>query len=99
VAMCLAGKFNELLVACGVVCSSWSVVNLGTSLRNLLCPYGDCTRGSVVAGNRMVARTGLDSLRFLKQNVVVKEIVRARNTQKLQHDSVFYVSVFMPTTL
>lgn len=60
-AMCLAGKFNELLVACGVVCSSWSVVNLGASMRDLLCPYGDCTRGSVVAGNRMVARTGLET--------------------------------------
>ena len=55
VALCLAGAPNAL-VTCAIVCSSWSAVNLGTSQRDLLLPYGNWTVPSVRAGNRMVGR-------------------------------------------
>lgn len=58
VALCLAGEFGKVLCVCGVVCSSWSIVNLATSQRDRLTPYGDCSLPSVRAGNRMVARWG-----------------------------------------
>lgn len=55
--MILHGKWASLVATFAVVCSSFSAVNLGTSLRSLLTPYGDCTNTTVIRGNRMVSRT------------------------------------------
>ena len=56
--LCLAGRYGEALAMIGVVCSSWSVVNLHTSQRSILTPYGDMSRTGVRIGNKMVARPG-----------------------------------------
>ncbi len=58
VALCLAGEFGKVLCVLGVVCSSWSIVNIATSQRDELTPYGNCFLPSVRAGNKMVARWG-----------------------------------------
>lgn len=55
--LCLNGLVNEALFVIAVVCSSWSAVNLGTSKRDELVPYGDVTVAGVRCGNRMVGRT------------------------------------------
>ena len=56
--LCFAGRYGEALCMMGVVCSSWSVVNLHTSQRSILTPYGDVSRTGVRIGNKMVARPG-----------------------------------------
>ena len=57
-ALCLSGRVAEACFVVAVVCSTWSSVNLATSKRDLLCPYGDQRVPSVRSGNRMVARLG-----------------------------------------
>ncbi|CAK9055907.1 unnamed protein product [Durusdinium trenchii] len=57
--MILHGKWPGLITTWAVVCSSWSPVNLATSKRTELNPYGDCNNTKVIRGNRMVARTSL----------------------------------------
>lgn len=66
VALCLAGRFEALLCTIGVVCSSWSIVNLHTSQRDPLTPYGNCHLAGVRGGNRMVARTGIKPNRIYR---------------------------------
>ena len=41
----------------GVLCSTWSVVSRGSTLRNWLDAHGDLSRPCVVEGNLMVARS------------------------------------------
>ena len=55
-AMVLQGKYSELIVIIAVVCSTWSIVNLNTSQRDLLTPYGNAEVRAVAEGNRMVSR-------------------------------------------
>ena len=57
--LALNGCTELALYTIAVVCSSWSAVNLPTSQRDILTPYGDCSLAGVRCGNRMVARTGL----------------------------------------
>lgn len=52
----LSCRFERLLALVGIVCSSWVVVNAGTSQRDFLTPMGDCERRTVVSGNLMAAR-------------------------------------------
>ena len=59
IALCLQCRYQEALAVIAVVCSSWSVVNLATSQRDMLCPFGQTQLASVRSGNRMVARRGL----------------------------------------
>lgn len=40
------------------VCSSYSAVNLATSKRSILCPWGDVTVTSVRRGNKLLSRLG-----------------------------------------
>ena len=54
----LNGKVADLVAMLGIVCSSWSSVNVATSKRSWLTPYGDQTLTGVRVGNRMVARRG-----------------------------------------
>lgn len=54
--LCLSGKPSLALFIIAVVCSTWSAVNLHTSQRDILTPYGDRSRASVNGANRMVAR-------------------------------------------
>ena len=56
IVLCVAGKPEATLYVLAVVCSSWSAVNLATSKRDVLTPYGDENVTSVRTGNRMVAR-------------------------------------------
>ena len=56
VALCLCGRFAQALYIIAVVCSTWSSVNLGTSQRDILTPYGNCAVPSVNGANIMVAR-------------------------------------------
>ena len=55
--MILNGKWSELVSTWAVVCSTWSVVNLATSQRSELNPYGDCRNTKVIRGNLQVSRT------------------------------------------
>ncbi len=56
--LALNGHTPSALFVIAVVCSSWSAVNLATSQRDYLTPFGDTSLATVRAGNRMVARTG-----------------------------------------
>ena len=58
ISLCLDGTAGLALFVIAVVCSSWSVVNSGTSQRDLLTPYGQSNLNGVRAGNQMVARQG-----------------------------------------
>lgn len=64
VTLCLCGRVQEALFIIAVVCSSWSAVNLHTSQRDILTPYGDWSRPSVAGANRMVARLVIDGQWF-----------------------------------
>lgn len=70
--LCLRSCFGSSLMALGTVCSSWVVVNQGTSRRSSLIPGGDPTVLSCRKGNKMVTRTVL--IRF---SLISKEAVRA----------------------
>lgn len=52
----LRGKPNDLLVVMGILCSTWTIVNAGTSGRDVLCPMGRVEYESVSSANLMVAR-------------------------------------------
>ena len=54
--LCLCGRPAEAAFVIAVVCSSWSAVNLATSKRSVLTPFGDQSLTSVRSANRMVAR-------------------------------------------
>ena len=56
ICLCLCGNVGAALYVIAVVCSTWSAVNLHTSQRDVLTPYGDSRVTSVRAGNRMVTR-------------------------------------------
>lgn len=53
----LQGRAQELIAFLAPVCSSYSAVNLGTSMRSLLTPLGQICNTSVRRGNKMIART------------------------------------------
>lgn len=55
----LRGRFNDLICMMGILCSTWTVVNAGTSCRDLLTPMGQQDYPSVASGNRMVSRAVL----------------------------------------
>ena len=57
--MLLRGKAPGLVTTWAVVCSSYSIVNVATSMRSLLTPLGNVYNTKVIRGNRMVARTVL----------------------------------------
>lgn len=54
----LQGRPLELLTLLAPVCSTWSAVNLATSQRSELCPWGNVGLLSVRRGNKMVSRPG-----------------------------------------
>ena len=54
----LHGTPGDLLCILGVLCSTWTVVNSGTSGRDFLVPMGRTEYESVRCGNLMVARQG-----------------------------------------
>ena len=56
IALVLKGRTDEVLVLLGMKCSSFSIVNLGTSQRAICCPWGDWTKPSVKAANLMASR-------------------------------------------
>ena len=53
----LRGRFGDLICMMGILCSTWTVVNTGTSCRDLLTPMGQQDYPSVASGNQMVSRT------------------------------------------
>ena len=53
----LRGRFGDLICMMGILCSTWTVVNTGTSCRDLLTPMGQQDFPSVASGNQMVSRT------------------------------------------
>ena len=57
--LALSGSTDTVLFTIAVVCSTWSAVNLATSKRDILTPYGDVSLPGVRSANRMVARTDL----------------------------------------
>lgn len=56
--LALHGLAATALFTIAVVCSTWSAVNLATSKRDILTPYGDVSLAGVRSANRMVARRG-----------------------------------------
>lgn len=52
----LKGKYQDLICILGILCSTWTVVNSGTSQRDFLTPLGQTAYPSVVTGNIMVSR-------------------------------------------
>ena len=61
----LQGRTDDLLVHLGMKCSSWSRVNIGTSMRAICCPAGDLTKLSVKQANCMAARIPIFQFRGL----------------------------------
>ena len=57
VLLALQGLSPGVVACLGPVCSSWSIVNRGTTQRDFLLPRGDRRNTKVIQGNRMVART------------------------------------------
>ena len=55
----LKGHYGSLAAMLGVVCSTWSIVNRSTSMRDILIPLGQACYLSVRRGNKMVGRTEL----------------------------------------
>lgn len=53
----LQSSFGKVLCFCGIVCSTWIGINLGTSKRSVLVPGGDETSVATRKGNIMCART------------------------------------------
>lgn len=66
VALLLQGQYGQAMTLLAIVCSSWSVVNLATSQRDVLVPRGNQSLLHVRRGNLMTARTGCVQL---QQNV------------------------------
>lgn len=64
-----------------VVCSSWSVVNLGTSKRDILTPLGDETCTGVRVGNKMTSRTQELNLLHLMFEHLVEQKSRASSCE------------------
>ena len=56
VLLVLQGVSPGMLACLGPVCSSWSIVNRGTSQRDELTPLGNCRNTKVIQGNRMISR-------------------------------------------
>ena len=71
--MILEGHFGLLVALMGVVCSSWSIVNRGTSCRDVLTPLGQVAYLSVRCANKMVSRTWV----WRKEFVLFSTTVRA----------------------
>ena len=72
-ALALNGSIiTTALFTIAVVCSTWSAVNLATSKRDTLTPYGDVSLPSVRSANRMVARTGFPYLMIMGNGCVLK---------------------------
>ena len=55
----LNGHYGALAAMLGVVCSTWSIVNRSTSMRDILVPLCQTCFLSVRRGNKMVGRTEL----------------------------------------
>ena len=73
--LCLQGKYGEVLLMLGTVCSTWVAVNRATSGRSYVTPCGNLQYDSVQAANRMVSRTLCKNavcLRFVVQRVLRK---------------------------
>ena len=56
IATMLRARAGECVILLGMKCSSWTVVNQGTSRRAPCCPSGDTTKASVKMANCMAAR-------------------------------------------
>ncbi len=65
IAAILKSRAGGCVILLGMKCSSWTVVNMGTSKRCPCCPAGDQTKLSVKQANTMAART----IYFLYQNL------------------------------
>lgn len=52
----LAGAFGDLIVPMGICCSSFVVINMGTSARDYLNPEGNTCYPSVSSSNTMLSR-------------------------------------------
>ena len=53
--------FGKVLTFCGIVCSTWIALNVGTSRRSILAVGGDETSVATRRGNIMCARTGVET--------------------------------------
>lgn len=53
----LKGRVSDLLSWLGIKCSTWVMVNAGTSCRPICSSVGDLAKASVQEGNRMLERT------------------------------------------
>lgn len=62
IALVLAGRFSEMLAVLAVVCSTWSPVNMATSQRDALVPWGATYFPSVRAANKMTSRIAFFSM-------------------------------------
>lgn len=55
----LSAKFGDFTSVMGICCSSFVVINMGTSGRDYLTPEGNGNQPSVAASNSLLARTRL----------------------------------------
>ena len=53
----LRARLGECVVLLAMKCSSFSIVNMGTSMRTVCCPLGDWTKMSVAQANVMASRS------------------------------------------
>ena len=54
----LHGRFQQFIAFLAPVCSSYSAVNIGTSKRSILTPFGQIGNTHVRRGNKMISRWG-----------------------------------------
>ena len=59
IATLLRARTRKCVVLLGMKCSSFTVVNMGTSMRSPCCPYGDTSKPSVYMSNMIGARIGV----------------------------------------
>ena len=62
--LCLQGDFGRLVIVLATVCSTWTLVNIGTSKRSILVPRGDISLLCNRRGNKMTCRTGFPKTSF-----------------------------------
>ena len=58
----LHGRFEQFIAMFAPVCSSFSAVNIASSARSILTPFGQLGSTSVRRGNKMISRTGIHPL-------------------------------------
>ena len=72
----LKGRISDLLAWFGIKCSTWVMVNAGTSHRSICSSIGDLGKASVKEGNRMLERTNIVQKRLVAHITVTDDLYK-----------------------